>query len=46
MKVTQFRQSRDVDLGLGSDFMPYRLQSHPNDRVEVLELRVSDVDIL
>jgi hypothetical protein len=35
-----------MDLGFGTDFVPDRFQSHPNDRVEVFELGIPDVDIL
>ena len=30
---------------LGSDFVPYWLEAHPNYRIEALELGVSDIDV-
>jgi hypothetical protein len=35
-----------MDSGLSPDLVPDRLQSHPDDRVKVLELRISDIDIV
>lgn len=45
MQIAQLRESRDVYPCLGTDFVPNGFQTHPYDRVEILELGVPDIDV-
>jgi hypothetical protein len=45
VQIPQLCEGSDVYTGLGADFMPYRLETHPDYRVKAFELGVSNVDI-